>query len=70
MRHDVLIPFHLAPSGSTRRAASTAAVRRLASRVLALIASDHLALRLAASAWLVGGLALAVSWAVSMVAGL
>jgi len=26
MRHNVLIPFHLAPSGSTRRAASTAAM--------------------------------------------
>lgn len=70
MRHDVLIPLHLAPSGSTRREAFTAAARCLVSRVLALIVSDQLALRLAASAGLVGGLALAVSRAVSPVAGL
>jgi hypothetical protein len=70
MRHGtaVLTPSRLTrpASGSTNKELLIPSARRLASHARALAASDHLALRLAASAVLVVGLVLAVWWAVGV----
>ncbi|MGH8703638.1 MAG: hypothetical protein ACREVR_21000 [Burkholderiales bacterium] len=62
-------PTSFSPSGPQHWSLAVGA-RRLASRARTLIASDHLALRLAASAGFVGALALAVWWAVGVFAAL
>jgi len=71
MKHYYAVPspFRSAPlaAGSTQHQVSRASVRRLVRR---LIVSDHLALRLAASATLVGGVAQVVWWALGLVAAL
>lgn len=70
MRHGnaVLTPSRLTPpaSGRTNRELLISSAWRLASHARALAASNHLALRLAASAVLIIGFALAVWWAVGM----
>ena len=71
MKHyyEVPSPFRSAPltAASTQHQVSRVSVRRLARR---LIVSDHLALRLVASAALVGGVATVVWWALGLVAAL
>jgi hypothetical protein len=70
MRHRdaVLISAHSATlsSGQTQHRSLILGARRLALHAHAVTASDHLALRLAASAALLIGLALAVWWAVGV----
>jgi hypothetical protein len=74
MRHGstVLARSRLTPpaSGRTNKELLTPSARRLASHARALAASDHLALRLAASAVFVVGLALAVWRTVGMLSDL
>jgi len=74
MRHGnaVLTPSRLTrpASGSTNKELLISSARPLASHARAVAASDHLALRLAASAVFVVGLALAVWRAVGMLSDL
>ena len=58
-KYEMSAPGPLAP-GSTQHHALTTIAYRLVSRVWARIASDHLAVRFAASAAFVGGLVLLV----------
>ncbi len=71
MKHfyEAASPSHSAPlaTGRAQYPVSRVSVRRPARR---LVVSDHLGLRLAASAALVGGVALLVWWALALVATL
>jgi len=72
MKHEAASPSlsALLPARGTQRRTLVVEARHLALRARTLIESDHLALRLTASAALIVGVAVAVLKALSMVADL